>query len=61
VIGARLRDGRAHDGAALAAVFGAARAEMRYLPLLHTPAEDVAFFSERVLPTSHVTVAELDA
>jgi GNAT superfamily N-acetyltransferase len=59
LIGARLRDARAQDGAALAAVFGAARAEMRYLPQLHTPAEDVAFFSERVLPTSHVTVAEV--
>jgi GNAT superfamily N-acetyltransferase len=34
---------------------------MRYLPQLHTPAEDVVLFSERVLPTSHVTVAEVEA
>jgi GNAT superfamily N-acetyltransferase len=61
LFGVRLRDGQPQDGAALAAVFGAARAEMRYLPQLHTPAEEVAFFSERVLPTSHVTVAETDS
>jgi GNAT superfamily N-acetyltransferase len=58
VKGVRLRSGRADDGRAIAAVFGAARAEMLYLPHLHTKAEDVAFFSERVLPTSQVTVAE---
>jgi GNAT superfamily N-acetyltransferase len=34
---------------------------MRYLPQLHTPAETVAFFSEVVLPTSHVTVAVTEA
>jgi putative acetyltransferase len=34
---------------------------MRYLPQLHTPAEEVAYFSERVLPTSQVTVAEARA
>jgi GNAT superfamily N-acetyltransferase len=45
----------------MALVFGAARAEMLYLPHLHTKAEDVAFFSQRVLPTSRVTVAEVDA
>lgn len=41
----------------MAAVFGAARAQMRYLPHLHSAAEDVAYFSERVLPTSSVLVA----
>jgi GNAT superfamily N-acetyltransferase len=54
----RLRVGVPGDGVAVAAVFGAARAEMRYLPRLHTAEEDVAFFSEHVLPTSMVTVAE---
>jgi GNAT superfamily N-acetyltransferase len=57
----RLRRGRADDGGAIAGVFGAARAEMLYLPHLHTKAEDVAFFSGRVLPTSRVTVAEVVA
>jgi GNAT superfamily N-acetyltransferase len=55
-----LRRGSAGDGGAVAGVFGAARAEMRYLPKLHTEAEDVEFFSVQVLPTSHVTVAEVD-
>jgi ribosomal protein S18 acetylase RimI-like enzyme len=57
----RLRGGRADDGRAMASVFGAARAEMLYLPHLHTKAEDVAFFSGRVLPRSRVTVAEVVA
>jgi GNAT superfamily N-acetyltransferase len=50
------------DGAAVAAVFGAARAEMAYLPVLHTADEDRTFFTERVLGSgSHeVTVAEAD-
>jgi putative acetyltransferase len=56
-----LRRGSVRDGVAMAAVFGAARAEMRYLPVLHTAAEDVEFFSSHVLPTSLVTVAEVDA
>jgi hypothetical protein len=55
----RLRRGSAHDGA-VAEVFGAARAEMRYLPKLHTEAENVEFFLAQVLPTSHVSVAEVD-
>jgi putative acetyltransferase len=56
----KLRQASILDGAEVARVFGAARAEMRYLPKLHTVAEDVAFFSEQVVPTSDVTVAELD-
>jgi GNAT superfamily N-acetyltransferase len=58
--GIDLRPARPRDGSAVAGVFGAARAQMRYLPHLHTPAEDVAFFSETVLPSSHVTVAAVD-
>jgi ribosomal protein S18 acetylase RimI-like enzyme len=51
------------DGAAVAAVFGAARSEMAYLPALHTPDEDRAFFSDRVVGSgSHdVTVAVAEA
>jgi GNAT superfamily N-acetyltransferase len=50
------------DGAAVAAVFGAARAEMSYLPVLHTADEDRAFFTDEVLGSgSHdVTVAEAE-
>jgi putative acetyltransferase len=33
---------------------------MRYLPDLHRGAEDIRFFSEQVLPTSGVNVAEID-
>jgi putative acetyltransferase len=51
---------RPSDAAAVAGVFGAARAHMTYLPQLHSAAEDVAFFSGQVLPTSRVTVAEVD-
>jgi GNAT superfamily N-acetyltransferase len=60
VEGFRLRRAGGDDGAAVAVVFGAARAPMRYLPVLHSAAEHLAFFSGSVLPTSVVTVAEVD-
>ena len=55
------RRAEAGDGAAVAAVFGAARSEMTYLPALHTPDEDRAFFTDRVVGSgSHdVKVAEV--
>jgi GNAT superfamily N-acetyltransferase len=56
----RLRAAIPTDGVAVAGVFGAARAEMRYLPQLHSAAEHVAFFSGQVVPTSQVTLAEVD-
>jgi len=56
--GVELRAARPDDGVVVADVSAAARAEMRYLPELHSHLEHVAFFSTRVLPTSHVTVAE---
>jgi len=53
------------DGAGVAAVFGAARSEMAYLPALHTPDEDRAFFTDRVVGSrSHdvtVAVAEMSS
>jgi GNAT superfamily N-acetyltransferase len=57
----RARAGLA-DGAAVAAVFGAARAQMTYLPVLHTAEEDRAFFTDRVIGSgSHdVTVVDVD-
>ena len=62
----RLRPARVVDGPGVAAVFGAARAQMTYLPTLHTPEEDIAFFSGVVArgdggPGDHATeVAEVD-
>src|SRR5580704_11531437 len=53
------RPARAADVPAIATVFGAARAQMTYLPSLHTPEEDVAFFSN-VVAGSWVHVAEAD-
>ncbi|HEY2214113.1 MAG TPA: GNAT family N-acetyltransferase [Acidimicrobiales bacterium] len=50
----RVRPG---EGPAVASVFGAARAEMTYLPSLHTPAEDVEFFSEIVAAGAGGSVA----
>jgi GNAT superfamily N-acetyltransferase len=47
------------DGPAVAAVFGAARAAMTYLPALHTPDEDVDFFSG-LLGRAAVEVAAVD-
>jgi GNAT superfamily N-acetyltransferase len=55
-----LRHGSVQDGVAVAGVFGAARAEMRYVPVLHTQAEHVEFFSSQVLANSDVIVAEVD-
>jgi GNAT superfamily N-acetyltransferase len=51
----------ASDGRAVAAVFGAARAGMAYLPVLHTAKEDAAYFSEHVVGADgmSVMVAEL--
>ncbi|HEY3842808.1 MAG TPA: GNAT family N-acetyltransferase [Acidimicrobiales bacterium] len=54
------RRARPDDGAAVAGVFGAARGEMSYLPVRHGAAEELEFFSGRVLPSSWVTVAEGD-
>jgi ribosomal protein S18 acetylase RimI-like enzyme len=39
-----IREARLGDGPAVAAVFGAARALMTYLPQLHTAEEDVEFY-----------------
>jgi ribosomal protein S18 acetylase RimI-like enzyme len=41
------------DGPFVAAVFGAARAEMTYLPVLHTAADHVLFFSAYVAGEGH--------
>lgn len=49
------------DAAAIADIHRAARAEaMPWLPVLHTPAEDLSFFRQNVLPEETVLVAEAD-
>ncbi|MEL6830191.1 MAG: GNAT family N-acetyltransferase, partial [Pseudomonadota bacterium] len=49
------------DAAAIADIHRAARAEaMPWLPVLHTPAEDLSFFRQNVLPQETVLVAEAD-
>jgi GNAT superfamily N-acetyltransferase len=60
LVSVTLRVSALRDGLAVTEVFQRARAEMGYLPLLHTEAEDRAFFCEQVLPSSHVMVAEVD-
>jgi len=55
-----LRPARAADAPAVTAVFQAARrASLPYLPILHSSAEDNAYFA-RVVAAGGVTVAELD-
>jgi GNAT superfamily N-acetyltransferase len=58
--GVVFRPARSEEGPDLAAVFGAARAEMVYLPVLHSPEEHREFFSEQVLPVSWVRVGETE-
>lgn len=50
------RKGERGDGAAVAAVFRAARSQMVYLPVLHTPADEREFFTDRVLGSEDATV-----
>lgn len=54
------RPARAADAKAIAELFRATReACLPYLPVLHTPAEDVDFFSHHVLKQDNVWVADL--
>jgi GNAT superfamily N-acetyltransferase len=54
-----IRSARVGDGPAVASVFASARAEMTYLPVLHTAEEQVAFISACVAGGSWVEVAEV--
>jgi GNAT superfamily N-acetyltransferase len=57
----QFRAAQDHDVVALAKLYLAAReTAMPWLPNLHSHAEDIAFFSERVLPVLRVEVAERD-
>ncbi|MBS0333062.1 MAG: GNAT family N-acetyltransferase, partial [Proteobacteria bacterium] len=54
-----LRRAKAADAPAIAMVHRTAvRISLSFLPELHTPAEDLAFFAERFLPANEVWVAE---
>ena len=49
------------DAKAIARIHRTARARaMPWLPVLHTPAQDLTFFRDHVLPTRAVKVAEVD-
>jgi GNAT superfamily N-acetyltransferase len=56
-----LRAAGPEDTAAIAILHRAAtRASLPFLPELHTPDEDLAFFTERFLPANETWVAEAD-
>jgi putative acetyltransferase len=56
-----LRRAEAGDAQAIAIVHRAAmRISLTFLPHLHTPEEDLAFFAEHFLPANEVWVADLD-
>jgi putative acetyltransferase len=57
----RMRPGTREDAVQVAAVFGAARARMMYLPALHTAEEDRAFFAEQLARYDSVVALAGDA
>ena len=56
-----LRDAEANDAARIAKIHRLARSEsMTWLPVLHSPEEDLEFFLEKVLPNEIVLVVEAE-
>ncbi|RUX04004.1 GNAT family N-acetyltransferase [Mesorhizobium sp. M8A.F.Ca.ET.059.01.1.1] len=53
-----LRPAVASDAAAIARILRAALNSFDWMPVIHTPAEDLAFIRDIVLPNQQVTVAE---
>ncbi|RUX05695.1 MAG: GNAT family N-acetyltransferase [Mesorhizobium sp.] len=53
-----LRPAVASDAAAIARILRAALNSFDWMPVIHTPAEDLAFVRDIVLPNQQVTVAE---
>ena len=53
-----LRPATSSDAAAIAKLMRAALASFDWMPVIHTPAEDLAFIRDIVLPLQQVTVAE---
>jgi len=58
-ISGQIRAGSTQDGPSVAALFGAARAAMTYLPALHTAEEDRAFFTAQL--AQHDSLLATDA
>lgn len=56
-----LRPANGSDAGAIARIMRAALSSFDWMPVLHTPDEDMAFISGTVLAQQHVTVAEIDA
>ncbi|WP_322417122.1 GNAT family N-acetyltransferase [Mesorhizobium huakuii] len=57
-VGTVLRPGTGSDAAAIARLMRAALDAFDWMPVIHTPAEDLAFIRDMVLPRQQVTVAE---
>src|SRR5689334_16801454 len=53
-----LRPAIGSDAAAIARLMRAALGSFDWMPVIHTPAEDLAFIRDIVLPRQQVTVAE---
>ncbi|KAA3451370.1 GNAT family N-acetyltransferase [Mesorhizobium sp. SARCC-RB16n] len=56
-----LRPAIASDATAIARIMRAALNSFAWMPVVHTPAEDLAFIRDIVLPNQQVTVAEAGA
>ena len=55
-----LRPAVSPDATAIAIIMRAALGSFDWMPVIHTPAEDLAFIRDIVLPRQQVTVAEVD-
>ena len=55
-----LRPTEPGDGESLGRLFTASRELLTFLPRLHSPQEDVAFITDRILPAYRVIVAEAE-
>jgi ribosomal protein S18 acetylase RimI-like enzyme len=53
-----LRPAIGPDAGAIARIMRAALGSLDWMPVIHTPDEDLAFIREVVLPRQHVTVSE---
>ncbi|MGE0282267.1 MAG: N-acetyltransferase family protein [Rhizobiaceae bacterium] len=56
----RIRGAVADDAADIAHTMRAALSSFDWMPMLHTPGEDLAFIGNHVLPNEQVLVAEAD-
>lgn len=55
-----LRPATGSDAASIARLMRAALGSFSWMPVIHTPAEDLVFIRDIVLPRQQVTVAEVD-